>query len=909
MLKFASSVQMPPRSRLVIAMGLTIWMCLSWTPILAQDETWRSSGPFCSSVDSLATAPSTTDVSYLASGARLFRSDNGWQTWQELHADDLNFSINGELAFDPRNPLTVFAVVDGDAQRSDDGGETFSLLPDPLSQLFGTRHIWFVPTESPSLFVYAWFSLYRSTDMGQTWVDVSLESGDHPQNLMLHPSRSESLWTTNFRGIWRSDDLGTSWRSITEGFTDFPTITAFSMDPVNPEIAYLIEDAELFVTTDGGTQWQSKGRVPVSTSAPEALASLGGGVLVISDSTGLLVSDDGGDTWGVTGLEGEEVDSLEWLPDVGMLLATTSRGFAVSEDQGVTWRWPDQGINQSGISNLTWKGEFSSTLLTGYCGGRVARSDDGGLTWQRGAPLQPSSSINAIGVDPHNTDRIFAGGSASGVYISQDGGDSWIFQQITQGFLNLNLRQIVVHPEDDHRIIASSSDGIYLSRDGGATWQNILPEVSVSAMAIDPADTDVIILNSGWRSGDRGDTWSQGDGFPTLVNELIYDRFVRGQIYAGDTRFNTGLHRSRDGGITWQPLENSPVASTNALAQDSDGNLWLSVRDPELFSDKLFRSSDGGLTWQRHEDGILQYRNSNGEPPFYNVLATNSAGGVAVGTSPFGVYRLGDGPDCIPGDTVACLLDGQFQVTGTMETLSSPPTTVTTRIMQFPTARAESDQAVFFESFQPGNFEVGVKMVDACVLPDGHPLRAFWAFFGGLTNAEATIEIQDSSTGQIYRWENPRGDFALSLGDTAAFPCEVDDASPTVPCFANDTTACLLAERFRVTGEMVGFDDPPTTVPVQVMSFTGGRAESDQAVFFESFQEGNFEVGVKMVDACSLPEGHPLRAYWVFYGGLSNAATHIRVTQTSTGEVDEWINEAGNFPRSEGRTQAFSCDP
>jgi hypothetical protein len=80
-------------------------------------------------------------------------------------------------------------------------------------------------------------------------------------------------------------------------------------------------------------------------------------------------------------------------------------------------------------------------------------------------------------------------------------------------------------------------------------------------------------------------------------------------------------------------------------------------------------------------------------------------------------------------------------------------------------------------------------------------------------------------------------------------------------------------------------------------------------VFFESFNAGNFEVGVKMVDACDgFPPGHPLHAYWVFYGGLTNAYTRIRVRQIATGLTDVWTSLPGSLPRSVGRTQAFPCE-
>ena len=97
----------------------------------------------------------------------------------------------------------------------------------------------------------------------------------------------------------------------------------------------------------------------------------------------------------------------------------------------------------------------------------------------------------------------------------------------------------------------------------------------------------------------------------------------------------------------------------------------------------------------------------------------------------------------------------------------------------------------------------------------------------------------------------------------------------------------MVAAILRVRGTMKDFGSPPRELDVRVMDFPAGRAESDQGVFFESFNRGNFEIGVKMVDGCGLPAGDPLRAYWLFVGGLTNARAEIRIEDTVTGEERE----------------------
>ncbi len=291
-------------------------------------------------------------------------------------------------------------------------------------------------------------------------------------------------------------------------------------------------------------------------------------------------------------------------------------------------------------------------------------------------------------------------------------------------------------------------------------------------------------------------------------------------------------------------------------------------------------------------------------------LITNEmvGNGLAPGTIDVGNLIAISGqllaPTCVPTVASACLLDGRFRVEGEMQTFSTQPVVVFQAAVMEIEGRAETEFAAFFESFNPGNFELGVKMVSACSANVPPPQRGVWLFIGGLTNAETTIRVQDTANpGSQLVWTNPQGELVQSFALTPAFGC----AGPHQPeCQRDATTACLL-DRFRITGEMKNFASPPTTFAANVMSFDG-RAESDQAVFFDSFTRGNFEVGVKMVDACSLPEGHPQRGYWTFYGGLTNAESRFQITDTKTGAVDRWTVEPGVLPRSEARTPAFPCD-
>ena len=129
--------------------------------------------------------------------------------------------------------------------------------------------------------------------------------------------------------------------------------------------------------------------------------------------------------------------------------------------------------------------------------------------------------------------------------------------------------------------------------------------------------------------------------------------------------------------------------------------------------------------------------------------------------------------------------------------------------------------------------------------------------------------------------------------------CE-EDGGDLSPCLEGPTTACLLDERFEVTVDWRDFQDGSGMG--QVMQFEGARASSDESVFFWFFSPTNFEMGVKMVDACG-----PFQQAWAFVSGLTNVSYQVRIRDTETGAERVYTNPLGSFPQTVGDTGAFSC--
>jgi|CXWL01.1.fsa_nt_gi hypothetical protein len=120
-------------------------------------------------------------------------------------------------------------------------------------------------------------------------------------------------------------------------------------------------------------------------------------------------------------------------------------------------------------------------------------------------------------------------------------------------------------------------------------------------------------------------------------------------------------------------------------------------------------------------------------------------------------------PACTRDATTACLLGGRFQV---RILYANAATNGAARVMGFGAARAESDQSAFYFFTSAANFEMGVKMVDACSLNS-----KFWFFVSGLTNQQWIAQVLDTETGAIRYYENLLGTLSQTTADTSAFPC------------------------------------------------------------------------------------------------------------------------------------------
>jgi predicted esterase len=113
---------------------------------------------------------------------------------------------------------------------------------------------------------------------------------------------------------------------------------------------------------------------------------------------------------------------------------------------------------------------------------------------------------------------------------------------------------------------------------------------------------------------------------------------------------------------------------------------------------------------------------------------------------------------CAADATHPCLQHRRFRVAVTWQDGSGH-----TGVGSVVPAAASANSAVLW-FFDPGNWEMLVKVLDGCALN-----QRIWVFSAATTNVEYTLTVTDTVTHQVRTYHNPAGQSAAAITDTDAF--------------------------------------------------------------------------------------------------------------------------------------------
>lgn len=240
-----------------------------------------------------------------------------------------------------------FAATSAGLFRSTDGGQSWIdvLVAAGITEGLIVPSVAVSPTYSMDHTVFAGVAggILRSTDGGATWTLANAPKPDPViSSLALSPNFAQDgqLYAGTVEdGVLQSSDRGTSWISWNFQLVDLSILSlAISPDFIFDHALYTGTSTGIFGSRTAGRAWHEI-NLPCGYAAVMSLLALGDGVLLAgTEQNGLYRSTDGGKSW----LQAGQPESATILALVegaeGWVAANTVAGLLLSPDSGLTWR-------------------------------------------------------------------------------------------------------------------------------------------------------------------------------------------------------------------------------------------------------------------------------------------------------------------------------------------------------------------------------------------------------------------------------------------------------------------------------------------------------------------------------------------------------------------------------------------
>ncbi|WP_299128617.1 glycosyl hydrolase [uncultured Winogradskyella sp.] len=582
-----------------------------------------SDGYFGGSIGSIAVSKSDPNVMYVGGGEKTVRGNvsSGYGIWKSVDAGKTwtesglkNSRHVPRIAIHPTNHNIVYAGVMGNiykptqergVYKSTNGGKTWR------KTLFSNQHAGVVdlkmdPTNPRILYASTWrvertpyslssggegSALWKSTDSGETWTEISTKKG-FPDGILgiigvtVSPVNNQRVWAMvenkDKGGLYRSEDGGETWsqvnseRKLRQRAWYYTRVYA---DTEDVDKVYVL-NVRYHKSTDGGKTFSTY-KAPHGDHHDLWIAPENPHRMIIGDDGGAQVTYDGGETW----------STYHNQPTSQFYRVTTDNAFPyriyVAQQDNSTIRIPHRTDGFS-ISEDDWEstagGESAHIAVDPEDNDIVyGGSYDGYLTRVN----HKTGTVRAINVWPdnpmghgaegmkyrfqwnfpiifskHNPDRLYT--FSQHVHVTENEGQSWdiispdltrsdpeklkssggpITQDNTSVEYYCTIFAAQESPLKEGLLWVGSDDGlIHVTQNGGKTWDNVTPK-----------------------------------GMPEwmMINSIEPSAFGEGTCYVAGTKYKTGdftpyLYKTTDYGKTWKKITNGINAEhfTRVLRED-----------------------------------------------------------------------------------------------------------------------------------------------------------------------------------------------------------------------------------------------------------------------------------------------------------------------------------------------------
>ncbi len=535
----------------------------------------------------------------------IYRSTDGGKSFDLVLHRDENAGGN-DVDIDPTNPNIVYANLweqrqgpwenavwlgnGGGLFKSTDGGTSWTKLTNGLPPTTNQVNLAISPANPSVLFAAvassgppATVGLYRSEDGGDSWTRITTDprpagrigGGDLPVPI-LHPRDPNTIIMASTVS-WKSTDGGRTWAAF-KGAPGGEDYQNGWINPVDPNIVFMVSDQGAVVSLNGGETWSSWYNQPNAmlyhVAADNAFPYR---VCSGQQESGSACVSSRGD-YGV-------ISDRDWLP-----VGVDEYGYVAPDPLN-----PD--IVYGGRAVTRFDRRTGQTSVVGPLAGRQFAP---GTSPYRQVRTQPVVFSKA------NPRMLLFGNNF--LWKTYDGGANWkqIAGDLTRKTYDLPasigkytdpalvqqrgvIYSIGPSPIDSSTIWFGTDDGlIYTTANGGKTWSNVTPPqmgpwwkvFMIDASHFDKkaayAAVNTLRLDDMkphfFRTHDGGKTWAEisklpGDAGP--ANALREDPKKKGLLYAATEK---GVYVSFNDGDTWSSLQlNLPRTSVRDLiVKDND---------------------------------------------------------------------------------------------------------------------------------------------------------------------------------------------------------------------------------------------------------------------------------------------------------------------------------------------------